>query len=177
MRLLLVGHVRPFDLATGDWSGEAKEDVDLLSNQEMAYEALWRCWQNGEVLDELPPGLKPTTREAGYAIQAYFERYSASPRVGWKIAATSAAGQQHINVAGPMAGRLLAERIFEDGASVPVEGNRMRVCEPEFAFRFAEDMPPQSELFSASEVMSNVAHLHLTIELPDFPLLGFHPRR
>ncbi len=124
-------------------------------------------------MDELPHDLKPATREAGYAIQACFERYSSKPRAGWKIAATSAAGQRHINVGGPLAGRLLAEHICEDGASVCIEGNRMRVCEPEFAFRFREDMPPRSVPYSLSEVMANVADLHLTLELPDSRYANF----
>ncbi len=124
-------------------------------------------------MDELPHNLKPTTREAGYAIQACFERYSSKPRAGWKIAATSAAGQRHINVEGPLAGRLLAERIYEDGASVSIEGNRMRVCEPEFAFRFGEDMPPRSMPYSVAEVMVHVADMHLTLELPDSRFTDF----
>ena len=34
--------------------------------------------------------------------------HSAGNLFGWKIAATSEAGQKHINVDGPMAGRILA---------------------------------------------------------------------
>ena len=144
-----------------------KEVVISQSVEEAACASLWRHWQGGTVLDELPPNLKPATREAGYAIQACFERYSSKPRAGWKIAATSAAGQRHINVDGPLAGRLLAERIYKDGAGVSIDGNRMRVCEPEFAFRFGKDMPPRRVPYSVSEVMANMADLHLTLELPD----------
>lgn len=144
-----------------------REGTISPEEQEKACAALWRLWQDGEVFDGLPPDLMPATREDGYAIQAFFERFSARPRAGWKIAATSTAGQRHINVDGPLAGRLLAERIHEDGACLPIAGNRMRVCETEFAFRFGEDVPPRAEPYAIPEVMAKVADLHLSLELPD----------
>ena len=60
---------------------------------------------------------------------------------GWKIAATSEAGQKHINVDGPMAGRILAETVIPDGGTASMAGNEMRVAEPEFAFRMRVDLP------------------------------------
>lgn len=128
---------------------------------------LWRHWQDGTVLSALPADLRPSSRAAGYDVQAFFEGQSQRPRAGWKIAATSTAGQKHINVSGPLAGRLLAEKIVDDGATVSIDGNRMRVCEPEFGFRFAEDIAPRSEPFTVDEVMEKVADLHLTLEIPD----------
>ena len=49
-------------------------------------------------------------------------RRSALPLFGWKIAATSKAGQAHIAVDGPLAGRLLAEHVFESGSRLPFGG-------------------------------------------------------
>ena len=49
----------------------------------------------------------------------------------------------------------------------------MCVCEPEFAFRFAEDMPPRAAPYSVAEVMANVSDLHLTLELPDSRFADF----
>ena len=46
--------------------------------------------------------------------------------VGWKIAATSAAGQAHIRVNGPLAGRLLSGQIDAEGATLSLDGNRMQ---------------------------------------------------
>ena len=71
----------------------------------------------------------------GIRIQAALAAHSANPHVGWKIAATSAAGQSHIGVDGPLAGRLLAERCHDAGAEISFGNNRMAVGEPEFAFR------------------------------------------
>ena len=66
-----------------------------------AAELLWDCWQNGRRLQSIPEDIRPRTREEGYAVQATLESRSAAPLFGWKIAATSVAGQEHINVTGP----------------------------------------------------------------------------
>jgi 2-keto-4-pentenoate hydratase len=128
---------------------------------------IWSHWQGGTVMKALPSELRPMTRADGYAIQAHLERYSSKPLVGWKIAATSVAGQRHIGVDGPLAGRLLAETCYGPGATVPIARNRMRVCEPEFAFTFARDLAPRTSPYTVEEVMAAVADLHLTLELPD----------
>ena len=132
-----------------------------------AADLIWRHWQDGTVMDGLPPDLRPATRADGYAIQAHLERRSPKPIAGWKIAATSTAGQEHIGVDGPIAGRLLAEFLREDGAAISIASNRMRVAEPEFAFRFGQGLPPRAVPYSVAEVMAAVASLHLAIELPD----------
>lgn len=108
-----------------------------------ASELLTRCWREGVAIDALPSDLRPASRAEGYAIQAEIERQSAKPLFGWKIAATSAAGQRHIGVDGPLAGRLLAERTHADGDVIPFGANRMRVAECEFAFRMGRDLPPR----------------------------------
>lgn len=132
-----------------------------------ASDCLWRHWREGTTLAELPAGCRPATRGEGYRIQALLEARSGSPLFGWKIAATSAAGQAHINVDGPLAGRIIRENVFDSGADVPLGANRMRVAEPEFAFRMARDLPPRRHPYSTQEVVDAVAALHPAIELPD----------
>lgn len=124
-------------------------------------------WNDGTRLAALPEPLRPTTRAEGYAIQASIAESSPAPIFGWKIAATSAAGQRHINVDGPLAGRLLAERVISDGATVPLASNLMRVAEAEFAFRFGADLPPRAKPYAVDEVLAAVATLHPAIEIPD----------
>jgi len=141
--------------------------------QARASDLLWQLWQNGEVIDDLPPELKPGTRAEGYAIQAGLDRRSTRPRAGWKIAATSAAGQAHIGVDGPLAGRIPAERVLKDGDTAAIATNRMRVAEPEFAFRLGRDLAPRDKPYSVGEVMAAVEALHLTIELPDSRFADF----
>jgi 2-keto-4-pentenoate hydratase len=92
---------------------------------------------------------------------------------GWKIAATSEAGQKHINVAGPQAGRIFAERVIPDGGTAPMAGNEMRVGEPEFAFRIGRSLPPRPTPYSVEDVLSAVDTLHPAIELPDSRFADF----
>lgn len=138
-----------------------------MKSAQAASDLLWSHWQEGRRLAALPPDLKPATRQEGYAIQAVLERRSAGPLFGWKIAATSKAGQKHIGVDGPMAGRLLAERVYSGGATLPFGANAMRVAEAEFAFRMAHDLAPRATVYEIEEVVEAVGMLHLAIEVPD----------
>lgn len=132
-----------------------------------AHELLYRTWLEGGVIAALPEDIRPASRTEGYAIQALLEGKSAEPLYGWKVAATSKAGQKHINVDGPIAGRLLAERAFPSGATLIFGANRMRVAEPEFAFKMGRDLKQRSTTYTVQEVLDAVASLHPAIEIPD----------
>src|ERR1700753_817207 len=124
-------------------------------------------WRAGTQLGALEQSQRPRDRADGYAIQALLEQTSAGALYGWKIAATSEAGQKHINVDGPMAGRILSETVIPDGGTASMAGNEMRVGDPEFAFRMAKDLPPRSEPYTVQEVLDAVGTLHPAIEIPD----------
>jgi 2-keto-4-pentenoate hydratase len=130
-------------------------------------------WRAGSKLDNLDAAERPQTRAEGYAIQAEIERMSTAKLFGWKIAATSEAGQKHINVPGPMAGRILEETLIADGGVASMAGNDMRVAEPEFAFRMRSDLPPRPNLYSVAEVLDAVDTLHPAIEIPDSRFADF----
>lgn len=130
-------------------------------------------WRAGTKCAAMPEALRPADLREAYGMQALFEQSSASPLFGWKIAATSKAGQAHIGVAGPLAGRLLAERVLADGATTSLSGNAMRVAELEFAFRMGRDLPPRETVYSQDEVLAAVESLHPAIELPDSRFLDF----
>jgi 2-keto-4-pentenoate hydratase len=128
---------------------------------------LWQNWQQRTRIDELPPDCRPRDRAAGYSAQKDIVRVSGQDVVGWKIAATSAAGQKHIGVDGPLAGPLLANRVLADGATVPLDGNIMMVAEAEFAFKFARALPGRTNSYTQAEVLTAVESLHPAIEVPD----------
>ena len=132
-----------------------------------AADLIWRHWQDGTAMPALPDGLRPETRAEGYAVQAGLMCHTVAPLFGWKIAATSIAGQKHIGVDGPLAGRILAERVHAAGSEIPLAGNRMLVAELEFAFRMARDLPPRAAAYTEAEVLDAVATLHPAIEVPD----------
>lgn len=132
-----------------------------------ACDFLYEHWRKQTRTDALPPDLRPSTRAEGYAIQSFIERHSRLPVYGWKIAATSDAGQAHIGVDGPLAGRILAERVVEDGGRCALGNNLMRVAELEFAFRMAGDVPPRDAPYAVHEIVERVGSLHPAIEIPD----------
>lgn len=132
-----------------------------------ASDLLFDCWTHGRRIAELPEALRPASRCEGYRVQARLEAHSLAPLYGWKIAATSLAGQAHIGVDGPLAGRLLAERVIPDGGLCPFGNNHMRAAEIEFAFRMGRTLVPQTAEYSVAEVLDAVAALHPSIEIPD----------
>jgi len=125
-----------------------------------------RHWRDGTSLTALPAEIRPVSRAEGYAAQARLGEDGEVP-FGWKIAATSAAGQAHIGVDGPLAGRIFAERVRLPDAILSLAGNRMRVAELEFAFRFGRDLAPRATDYGEAEVLTAVASLHPAIEVPN----------
>src|SRR3978361_642446 len=109
-----------------------------------ASRALHDHWRAGTKLANLEASQRPADRAEGYGIQAAIENFADGPLFGWKIAATSEAGQKHINVDGPMAGRILSDTVIPDGGAASMAGNERSVAETELAFRMGRDVPPRS---------------------------------
>ena len=129
--------------------------------------------QAGTVLQNLPDSLRPHSRADGYEIQAMLEKQKGNNKKGWKIAATSIAGQQHIGLSGPIAGRIFSGMMVDPGTIVPFGANRMRVAEAEFVFCFGRELPPRTKNYSSEEVSEAVASLHLGLEFPDSRFADF----
>ena len=138
-----------------------------------ASKSLHDHWRAGTKLDAIDAALRPHDRAEGYAIQAAIEHYSSGKLFGWKIAATSEAGQKHLDVDGPMAGRILSETVLPDGGTALMAGNGMRVGEPEFAFRMSRDLPPRATPYTVGEVLDAVGTFHPAIEIPDSRFADF----
>jgi 2-keto-4-pentenoate hydratase len=132
-----------------------------------AAELLWRTRLAEQRIDALPPEIRPGTLAEGYAIQEAMLGLVEQPAIGWKIAATSAAGQKHIGVTEPLAGRLFRDFVLADGARRPIARNHMRVAEAEFAFRMARDLPARGRDYTMEEVCAAAGAMHLAIEVPD----------
>jgi 2-keto-4-pentenoate hydratase len=138
---------------------------------------LLRNWRGLTRIDALPEECRPRDRAEGYQIAAAVARQSGDMVAGWKIAATSTAGQKHINVDGPLGGRILKGRLVPPGGTVDIRGTIMRVAEAEFAFVLGKAFPERGAPYSQAEVMDAVTALHLSIEIPDsryadFTLVG-----
>ena len=138
-----------------------------------AAQFLWRAWSEDRHIESIPESVRPSTREEGYAIQQQLANEAGQPTVGWKIAATSAAGQKHLQVDGPLAGRLLANRVHPDGRAIPLGNNGMRVAEAEFCFRMGRDLPARPEAYAMNEVLAAIDELCPAIEIPDSRYMDF----
>lgn len=134
---------------------------------------IWQSWLARTRLESIQGECRPATRAEGYAAQAALAELSGQRTIGWKIAATSVAGQQHICVDGPLAGRLLADRVVPSGASVSIAGNAMRVVEAEFVFRLGKALPPRNEAYTMADVREAVDALYPGIEVPDSRFADF----
>jgi 2-keto-4-pentenoate hydratase len=138
-----------------------------------AAQLLTDSWSRGEHIEGLPAQCRPSTRAEGYAVQASWPQALGDTVAGWKIAATSKAGQEHIAVSGPIAGPVFARHVHADGAVVSLSANRMRVAECEIVFRLGRTLAPRAGGWSRDEVLSAVASLHPGIEAPDSRFLQF----
>ena len=139
----------------------------MMQKSARAAAIIWDNWERLTRIDELPADCRPADRVQGYAVQAEVVRLSGQTVVGWKIAATSLAGQKHIGVDGPLAGPLLSRRVLDNGATVPLKGNIMKVAEAEFCFRFGASLSARQSPYDLNEVLDAVESLHPAIEVPD----------
>lgn len=121
-------------------------------------EAVWTAWRTGERLTALPDA--PRDDAEGMAAQDAL-RTLAGPAYGWKIAATSAAGQAHAGVTAPLPGPLFTSGRYASGDTLPPHALHMAVAEAEFAFVMGADVPDGADPLPA------VAALHVAIELPE----------
>ncbi|MFC4948550.1 2-keto-4-pentenoate hydratase [Pseudonocardia sp. GCM10023141] len=136
---------------------------------ESAAEAVWTAWTSGRRLAALPSAVRPRDVAAGVAVQEAL-RALAGPAYGWKLAATSTAGQAHIGVEGPLIGPLFSRFRHESGDVLASEGMHMRVAEAEFAFVMGTDVAAGA---SGDELLDAVGALHIALELPDSRFAAF----
>jgi 2-keto-4-pentenoate hydratase len=130
---------------------------------------VWSAWRSGERIAALPAPVRPGSVADGWAAQRALGAL-AGLAYGWKIAATSSAGQAHIGVDGPLPGPLFERFRHEPGGVVPSADLHMAVVEAEFAFRLGRDVPAGA---SAADLLDAVAALHLAVEVPDSRFVDF----
>jgi 2-keto-4-pentenoate hydratase len=129
----------------------------VAESAERVAERIWAAWCSGERLPARP-ALDGVA--AGMAAQDAL-RAHAGASYGWKIAATTAAGQAHVAVDGPLPGPLFIRFRREPGDVLSSDHLHMRVVEAEFAYRLGADVEP------GGDVLDAVAGVHLAVEVPD----------
>jgi hypothetical protein len=133
-------------------------------------------WRAGTKFCGLDDTLRPRDRIEAYAIQAEIEKYSSKSLFGWKIAATRGRTKAH-------------QRRRPDGWTYPGRdrdirwrngfdgGQRMRVVEPEFAFRMRVDLPERTTPYTMQQVLDAADTLHPAVEIPDSRFCRLRQRR
>ncbi len=146
--------------------------MDSLSARAAA-EILWRARLESRLIEALPQHCFPRQLEDGYDIQDRMTELCGERVVGWKIAATSIAGQRHIGVTEPLGGRLYERFLHADGAVLRADNLHMRVAEAEFAFRLETDLPRRRRPYTVAEALEATSGLHVAIEVPDSRFRAF----
>jgi len=146
--------------------------ANTLFQPDTAATLLASHWNQGQHLQALPPESRPISRAQGYAVQALWPAH-VGPAGGWKIAATSVAGQRHIGVSGPLVGPVFAHRVVTQASDVSLAHNRMRVAECEIVFRFRHALTARNEGWSLHDVLAAVESVHPGIEVPDSRFMAF----
>jgi 2-keto-4-pentenoate hydratase len=129
----------------------------VAESAERVAERIWAAWCSGE---RLPARPALDGAAAGMAAQDAL-RAHAGASYGWKIAATTAAGQAHVAVDRPLPGPLFTRFRREPGDVLSSDHLHMRVVEAEFAYRLGADVEPDGDVLDA------VAGVHLAVEVPD----------
>lgn len=128
-----------------------------------AADLLWDAWTSGERVAALPDEIRPRDDAEGFSAQLAIGGH-AGRTYGWKIAATTTAGQAHIGVSGPLPGPLFERFRHGPGDVLPSDDMHMRVVEAEFAYLMGADVAPDA---GPEEIFAAVDGLHLAVEVPD----------
>ena len=152
------------------WLGNAWREV--MDKYKEAADLLMNCVGEGSTIMQLPNTLIPSTLKEAYTVQAYIETPD-NPRVGWKLAATSIAGQKHIGVSGPIVGRITSKMSLSLGQFVSTKANNMMVAEPEFVFVFNRRIEPRDRSYTKEEAMELISELKLGLEFPNSRFIKF----
>ena len=127
------GRRRAFMTATfpcAKLAGLIDESVPGMNEDQLdrAARYLFEGWCADRHLERLPEDICPGCVKEGYDIQSRFGELRGAALVGWKIAATSEAGQRHIDVTHPLIGRLFSDSVYASPATLLMRRNKMQVA-------------------------------------------------
>ena len=118
------------------------------------------AWKNCGAIPLPPADAAPASRADAFAIQDRMAELIDDRCVGWKVGAAVRAVQVLEGHDGPITGRLLASRVFDNPGQVPASMFDGYKIESEFAFRFRTAVPARDRAWTRGELA---------------PLLVFHP--
>ncbi len=120
-------------------------------------------------ISQIPSVYAPADITEAYAIQDAFveqlKKHYDSEISGYKIGCTNGAAQEFLGVEEPFSGRLFATRTYTSPQSFAASDFMMRIIEPEFAVKMAQNLPPRSEPYSYEQVAAAVEAIYPAIEI------------
>jgi len=114
---------------------------------------------------KIDAALRPATLEAAYEIQNEISALAGSPKVGWKLGATSLAAQRALGLEGPFFAPLLRRFCHESGTMIALPVKHGPVVEAEFAILLGADLPARPEGYDRDSVAAAVAAVCPAIEI------------
>ena len=129
--------------------------------------SLLRVRRGSALLGDIPAGVTPADVASAYAIAdevvtALTPQWGAV--AGYKVGATSEAGQRVLKLAEPFYGRAFAGGIVNSGSGWAVEGTGCTV-EAEIGFVMGRNLPPRATPYTQSEVRRAVARVVPLLEI------------
>lgn len=108
----------------------------------------------------------PATPAEAYAVDDDVAGLAATPAIGWKIGATSAAAQEMLGVKSPISGRVYEGTVFESGRTLPGGlFHHQPMVECEIAVRTARALSPTGPPVDVRSARTLVASVHPAVEL------------
>jgi 2-keto-4-pentenoate hydratase len=116
-------------------------------------------------LDGLPPGLRPSSTEAAFAIQDEVMALLGERAGGWKVGLAPGAA--------PSCAPMFASLIHESPLEIPAADVPLLGVEAEIAVRLGHDLPPRAAPYGRDDVLAAIDTVCPAIEIVDSRLREF----
>ena len=141
---------------------------DNPSWMEQAAELIAMGRRERRTIGDLPASCRLTSYDQIYPIMELVHQRLKWPVAGWKVGAASKEIQGKEGLPGPAGGRLYSRGLHESPALLGEEFFiKFRLCESEFMFRLAKDLPPRDREYTSQEMHEAVDLLYPVIEIGD----------
>jgi 2-oxo-3-hexenedioate decarboxylase/2-keto-4-pentenoate hydratase len=127
--------------------------------------------QRAPCVGAMPAALRPTSLDAGYALQAHVTALLSAgghgPTIGWKVGSTTPSMQALLGVPQPAAGRMFTSSLIARGSEVDFGRYRRPAVECEIAVRLSRPLDARDSPLAMDAVVAAIDTVHPAIELVD----------
>lgn len=129
------------------------------------------AYRSGALLDALPEASRPATIDDGYDIQDLLIEEIGGRTAGWKLGLGSHKAKKTFGIGRSLAGRILSDQLYRDGAVISLPNAAPVVIEFEIAFVLNRDVLPDADI---ADPLSIVGETRVAFEIV---LARFRDRR